>query len=55
VGNLVLDFSGIASSFSPFNLMLDVGLPYVLLGMCHEFLISPRLLKAFLATNEMIM
>jgi hypothetical protein len=43
---LVLDFSGIALSFSPFNLMLVIGLlllPLLFLDVYLIFLISPRL------------
>jgi hypothetical protein len=45
---LVPDFSGIASSFSPFSLMLATGLLILLLlclGMGLELLIFPRLLS----------
>ena len=41
------DFGGIASSYSPFHFMLLGALLYIafiILIMCHEFLISPRLL-----------
>jgi hypothetical protein len=66
VGSLVLGFSGVALSFSPFNLMLAIGflyIPLLCLGMCLVSLISPRLIvkgcwilsKAFSASNEMMM
>ena len=44
---LLPDFSGIASSFSPFSLTLATGLLYIAflcLGISLEFLIFPRLL-----------
>ena len=45
---LIPDLSGIASSFSPFSLMLATSLQYIactMLGMGLGFLISPRLLS----------
>jgi hypothetical protein len=45
---LVPDFSEIASSFSPFSLILATGLLYLILlclGMDLEFMIFPRLLS----------
>jgi hypothetical protein len=63
----VRDFSGIALSFSPFNLMLAVGLRYIAFIMFrHVPCISPQSLqdfyherildfvKGFLSSNEMI-
>ena len=64
---LVPDFSGIAGNFSPFSLMLAVGLLYIAFIMFRYVPYIPALsktfimkgcyilLKAFSASNEMIM
>ena len=60
---LIPDFSGIAFSFSPFNLMLTIDFPLLCSWMCFLPLISPKILRwrvgycqrLFSASTEMIM
>jgi hypothetical protein len=67
VDSLVPDFSGIALSFSPFNLMLAIGLLYISFTVFSYAFCIPDLSttfimkecwilsKAFPASNEIIM
>jgi hypothetical protein len=57
VGKLVTDFSRLASSFSPFNLMLAIDLLYDIRNFPNAFNMSGLCIvfKAFSSSNEIIM
>ena len=53
--NFVLDFSGIAGSFSPFNLMLNDGLLYIAFIMFRYIPCMPVLSKTFIMKGYCIL